>query len=95
MTSSTHPARRLWDISQVLRRALPVWPGDTPFVAARTWAMAPGSRVTVSALTLSSHSGAHADAPFHLDAGGLSIEAVALMPIAARAWSSMRADLGA
>lgn len=78
MNSSSHPARRLWDISQVLRPALPVWPGDTQFVAAQTWAMAQGSAVNVSALTLSSHSGAHADAPLHYDAGGLSIEAVAL-----------------
>ena len=78
MNSSAHPARRLWDISQVLRPALPVWPGDTRFVAAQTWAMAQGSPVNVSALTLSSHSGAHADAPLHYDADGLSIEAVAL-----------------
>ena len=78
MHSSSHQARRLWDISQVLRPALPVWPGDTRFVAAQTWAMAQGSPVNVSALTLSSHSGAHADAPLHYDAGGLSIEAVAL-----------------
>ena len=78
MNASSHQARRLWDISQVLRPALPVWPGDTRFVAAQTWAMAQGSPVNVSALTLSSHSGAHADAPLHYDAGGLSIEAVAL-----------------
>ena len=78
MNASAHQARRLWDISQVLRPALPVWPGDTAFVAAQTWAMAQGSPVNVSALTLSSHSGAHADAPLHYDAGGLSIEAVAL-----------------
>ena len=80
MTPSAQPPLRLWDISQVLRPALPVWPGDTRFAAAPTWSMAHGSAVNVSALTLSSHSGAHADAPLHYDADGASIDAVALEP---------------
>ncbi|HCB77814.1 MAG TPA: kynurenine formamidase, partial [Erythrobacter sp.] len=29
--SSWKSKRRLWDISQTLRPALPVWPGDTEF----------------------------------------------------------------
>ena len=58
-------ARRLWDISQRLHPGLPVWPGDTAFEQARTWQMEEGSAVNVSALTLSTHSGAHADAPLH------------------------------
>ncbi len=80
MKTSSLPTRRLWDISQVLRPGLPVWPGDTRFAAVQTWAMAAGSAVNVSALTLSSHSGAHADAPLHYDADGASIDAVALGP---------------
>ena len=55
--------RRIWDISQPLRAGLPVWPGDTAFEHARTWQMETGAPVNVSALTLSTHSGAHADAP--------------------------------
>ncbi len=39
-----------------------------------------GSPVNVSALTLSSHSGAHADAPLHYKPSGASIDAVALEP---------------
>ena len=78
MSTPSHQRRRLWDISQVLRPALPVWPGDTQFAAVQTWAMAQGSAVNVSALTLSSHSGAHADAPLHYDAVGVSIDTVAL-----------------
>ena len=58
-------ARKLWDISQRLHPGLPVWPGDTTFEQARTWQMEEGSPVNVSALTLSTHSGAHADAPLH------------------------------
>ncbi len=78
MSTSAHRPRRLWDISQVLRPGLPVYPGDTQFTAVQTWAMARGSVVNVSALTLSSHSGAHADAPLHYDADGVSIDVVAL-----------------
>lgn len=72
--------RRLWDISQRLRPGLPVWPGDTEFAAARTWQMEEGSPVNVSALTLSTHSGAHADAPLHYAASGADIASVTLEP---------------
>ena len=66
----------LYDISQSLRNDLPVWPGDTAFELRRTWAMGPGIPVNVSSLTLSTHSGSHADAPFHYDADGVAIDAV-------------------
>ncbi|MDY0870498.1 arylformamidase [Dongia rigui] len=66
----------LYDISQTLRPDLPVWPGDTAFTLNRTWAMGPGIPVNVSALTLSTHSGSHADAPFHYDGDGKTIDAV-------------------
>ena len=72
--------RQIWDISQVLRAGLPVWPGDTAFAHRPTWTMGEGSPVNVSALTLSTHSGAHADAPLHYTAGAASIEAVGLEP---------------
>lgn len=71
---------RIRDISQRLRPGLPVWPGDTEFSAARTWQMDGGSPVNVSALTLSSHSGAHADAPLHYAADGADIASVPLEP---------------
>lgn len=69
---------RIWDISQPLRPALPVWPGDTAFSAAARWSHGPGSPVHVSAVTLSTHAGAHADAPLHYDPQGAPIDAVAL-----------------
>lgn len=71
---------RLWDISQTLRRDLPVWPGDTRFCGEATWAMAQGSPVNVSKLTLSTHSGAHADAPLHYAQDAPDIASVALEP---------------
>lgn len=62
--------QKLWDITQRLRADLPVWPGDTAFEHKQTWAMDHGSPVNVSKLTLSTHSGTHADAPLHYDPAG-------------------------
>ena len=72
--------RRIWDISQPLHPDLPVWPGDTAFEHACTWQMEAGSPVNVSALTMSTHSGAHADAPLHYDQDGPDIASVDLDP---------------
>lgn len=72
--------RRIWDISQALGTELPVWPGDTPFEQKRTWQMEEGSPVNVSAVTLSTHTGAHADAPLHYSPHGQDIAAVELEP---------------
>jgi len=72
--------RRIWDISQTLRPGVPVWPGDTAFAQAGTWDMADGSLVNVSALTMSTHTGAHADAPLHYAAEAPDIASVDLAP---------------
>jgi len=72
--------RRIRDISQLLHPGLPVWPGDTPFAQARTWQMEGGSPVNVSAVTLSTHSGAHADAPLHYAVEGSDIASLDLEP---------------
>ena len=71
---------RLYDLSPPLRIGMPIWPGDTPFAAERTWTYGPGCPVNVSRLTLSTHTGAHADAPLHYDPDGASIESVSLEP---------------
>ncbi len=68
------------DISQALRPGLPVWPGDAAFAAEPTWSYGPGCPVNVSAFRLSTHSGAHADAPRHYDPEGADIAQVALDP---------------
>lgn len=73
-------AGKIWDISQRLHPGLPVWPGDTAFEQARTWQMEEGSPVNVSALTLSTHSGAHADAPLHYSQTARDIASVDLDP---------------
>jgi arylformamidase len=72
--------RRLWDISPPVHAASPVFPGDARY--AQQWAatMAPGCPVNVSTLTLSPHTGAHADAPLHYDAAGAAVGALDLEP---------------
>ncbi|NWG70852.1 MAG: arylformamidase [Parvularculaceae bacterium] len=72
------------DITPPLSAATPMWPGDTPFSARRTWAIEENGAVNVSMLTMSSHAGAHADAPLHYSASGASIDAVPLDPYLGR-----------
>lgn len=75
---------RLWDISPPVHAGSPVFPGDTRYQQQWTATIGPGCPVNVSALTLSPHVGAHADAPLHYDAGGAAIGAVALEPYLGR-----------
>lgn len=70
----------LWDISPTISAALPVWPGDTRFAASTTWAIGDGCPVQVSRMTLTTHLGAHTDAPSHYDPAGAAIDAVGLLP---------------
>ena len=71
---------RLWDISPPVDARAPVFPGDTPYTQRWVATLGPGSPVNVSAVTLSPHVGAHADAPLHYDAAGAAIGGVALEP---------------
>ncbi|MBX7541352.1 arylformamidase [Qipengyuania sphaerica] len=71
---------RIWDISQVLRPGLPVWPGDTDFAFERTWRMDQGSPVNVGKMTMSTHSGTHADAPLHYAEDGLDAASMGIEP---------------
>jgi arylformamidase len=70
--------RRIWDISQKLRPGLPVWPGDTPFAQERVRRMDETTPVNVGRVTMSAHSGAHADAPLHYAADAAGAGALAL-----------------
>ncbi|AOJ01135.1 MULTISPECIES: arylformamidase [Burkholderia] len=68
----------IWDISPSIDPETPVWPGDTPVGVERVWRMEAGSPVNVARITLSPHTGAHADAPLHYDEHGAPIGAVPL-----------------
>ncbi len=75
-----HDAKVLWDISPPLDSSTPTWPGDTPFQEERCWRIDAHCPVNVGRITLSPHTGAHADAPLHYDATGAAIGAVDLAP---------------
>ncbi len=71
---------QLWDISPPIRPGIPVWPGDTAYAEERTWHLDATCPVNVSKFTMSTHTGAHADAPLHYDAAGAPAGAVDLRP---------------
>ena len=77
-------AHRLWDISPPVSPASPVVPGDTAFELRWSWELGPDCPVNVSTLTMSPHTGAHADAPLHYDAQGAPIGTLDLMPYLGR-----------
>ena len=77
-TPSPSTARRLWDISPPVHAGSPVFPGDTAYSQQWCATIGPGCPVNVSAITLSPHVGAHADAPLHYDESGATIGDVSL-----------------
>ena len=72
--------KRLWDISPPVAADSPLFPGDTGYSQAWTARIGPGCPVNLSAITLSPHIGAHADAPLHYAPGAAAIGAVGLAP---------------
>lgn len=69
---------KIWDISRTLADDLAPWPGDTPFHFELTRKIPQGDAVNLGAISSSVHNGSHADAPFHFDAKGKTIDRVAL-----------------
>ena len=79
MSSSAPPSPpRLWDISPPVHAGSPVFPGDAPYSLQWAARIGPGCPVNVSTLTLSPHTGAHADAPLHYGDEGAAIGDVPL-----------------
>ncbi len=76
MTAPEAPS--LYDISPLVDEKTAVWPGDTPYAARDLLRMEDGAPVHLSTLTLSCHTGAHADAPGHYVRGAAGIDAVPL-----------------
>ena len=65
---------KIWDISRTLSDDLAEWPGDEPFHYRLTGEIAKGQSVNLGAISMSVHNGTHADARFHFDPKGDSIE---------------------
>lgn len=67
---------RIIDISQQLQLGIAVWPGDTEFQNFWVMRMDKGDSCNVGSVTMSLHTGTHADAPLHFVAdGGTPIDA--------------------
>lgn len=71
---------RLIDITPTVSPALAGWPDDTRFEAVPRWSLEAGDACRVSRVTLSSHLGAHADAPLHYARDGADAASMPLEP---------------
>lgn len=81
MPASTPSApRKLWDISPSVDENAAVFPGDTAYSQTLHFSLAPGCPVNVNSITLSPHTGAHADAPLHYANGAASAGELDLAP---------------
>ena len=72
--------KRLWDISPPVQPGSPVFPGDAPFELRWGWTLSADCPVNVGTITMSPHTGAHADAPLHYSADGAAVGALDLAP---------------
>lgn len=72
--------KKLWDISPPISPDSPLFPGDTAYSQHWSATIGPGCPVNISAITMSPHIGAHADAPLHYGDGAATIGEVDLTP---------------
>jgi arylformamidase len=76
----TPSTKKLWDISPPIHAASPLFPGDTAYSQRWTARIDPRCPVNISAITMSPHTGAHADAPLHYGDGEPAIGELDLTP---------------
>jgi len=60
----------IYDITRTVSPQLQVWPGDTAYSAAHVLRISEGSSVNLTTLTMSAHTGTHADAYYHYEDDG-------------------------
>lgn len=65
---------KTWDVSRPLTNDLAPWPGDTPFAFRSNLRISSGDVVNLGSINTSVHNGTHADAVFHFDDNGVTIE---------------------
>jgi arylformamidase len=61
---------KIYDISMPLYNGVPGWPGDTPYSFSLAWTKEASGSVNVGQINLSTHTGTHADAPYHFSDDG-------------------------
>ena len=69
---------KIFDISWPVAANVAGWPGDTRYSLNWTMRQSQGESVNVSRLTMSPHTGTHADAPFHFDQDRATIDQLPL-----------------
>jgi arylformamidase len=69
---------KIYDVSRPLHDGLACWPGDAPYRFQWSWKRSAGASVNVGQISLSVHAGTHADAPYHFDGAGATIDALPL-----------------
>jgi len=72
--------QHIFDISPPVTADAAVFPGDTRYQQTPHFSHGPDCPVSVHAIHMSPHTGAHADAPMHYRAGGAGVGALALEP---------------
>ena len=72
--------KALWDISPPIAPETPAFPGDVTYSQTWTARLGPGCPINLSAITMSPHLGAHADAPLHYGDGAATIGSLDLEP---------------
>ena len=72
--------RKIWDNSPPVDEHAAVFPGDTAYSQRLHFALSPDCPVNVNSITLSPHTGAHADAPMHYANGGTTSGELDLTP---------------
>jgi len=75
----------IYDISRTISPTLAVWPGDAPFSFEYALRLRDGAPVNLTTLTLSAHTGTHADAPYHFEEDDLHPADLPLAPFIGRA----------
>lgn len=75
----------LYDITRTIAPDTHVWPGDSSYTANRILRKEDGSSVNLTTLTLSAHTGTHADAYYHYTIDGSYIAAMPLEAYMGRA----------
>ena len=76
---------KIWDISRTLSNDLAEWPGDEPCRFRLTRRENERGKRNLGAISMSVHNGTHADARFHFDTEGESIEKAPLETYLGRA----------
>lgn len=71
---------RIHDISLPIGAKLAGWPGDDPYRFTWTSLKGDGSTVNLGSISMSVHTGSHADAPYHVDDALSTIDRLSLEP---------------